>query len=163
MRCYTPAQPGQHRTGKPGLARIGIEFMDLCSTAKSKVSETRWVETGAWFLAQAALEESHEGHPPSEDLTRLRGWTPSEPLHKYQGANVFQHRARELFPFGLASETRASDRENGIRQLKAIVMRFLMDLMVTLDPPILLQLERGKLGDLSRDETQRLKERVGLY
>ncbi|KAI9928079.1 hypothetical protein MW887_002931 [Aspergillus wentii] len=42
------------------------------------------------------------------------------------------------------------------------VVDFLTDLMRTLEPPVLIQLERGKLGGLSRAETQQLKERVGL-
>jgi hypothetical protein len=39
-------------------------------------------------------------------------------------------------------------------------MRFLLDLMTVLEPPILIELERGKLGNLSRDETRALLERA---
>lgn len=38
----------------------------------------------------------------------------------------------------------------------------LVDIMRMLEPPILLQLERGKLEGLSRAETQQLKQKIGL-
>lgn len=38
----------------------------------------------------------------------------------------------------------------------------LIDIMRMLEPPILLQLERGKLEGLSRVETQQLKQKIGL-
>jgi hypothetical protein len=42
------------------------------------------------------------------------------------------------------------------------VLVFLFDLMSALDSPLLIELERGQIGRLTRDETQRLKERIGL-
>jgi hypothetical protein len=42
------------------------------------------------------------------------------------------------------------------------VIDLLFDIMKSLEPPVLIQLERGKLGDLSRAETQALKDRIGL-
>ncbi|KAL4882314.1 hypothetical protein BJY04DRAFT_217234 [Aspergillus karnatakaensis] len=36
-------------------------------------------------------------------------------------------------------------------------------IMESLDSPVLLQLERGKLGNLTRAETQELKKKIGMY
>ena len=49
-----------------------------------------------------------------------------------------------------------------LNQFKETVMLFLLDLMTTLDQPVLMQLERGKLGNLSRMETELLLQRVGI-
>ncbi|PYH95197.1 hypothetical protein BO71DRAFT_398201 [Aspergillus ellipticus CBS 707.79] len=46
--------------------------------------------------------------------------------------------------------------------LEGLVSRFLAYLMKTLDPPVLIQIERGQLVGLSREETKRLKDRAGV-
>ncbi|RAH71029.1 uncharacterized protein BO66DRAFT_63263 [Aspergillus aculeatinus CBS 121060] len=67
-------------------------------------------------------------------------------------------------PSGLSLEVHLRDISNELpaAQLARAVVEYLTNLMQSLDPPILLQLERGKLGGLTREETRRLKERVGL-
>ncbi|RAL08430.1 uncharacterized protein BO97DRAFT_398179 [Aspergillus homomorphus CBS 101889] len=47
-------------------------------------------------------------------------------------------------------------------QLVSAVFDFLIDLMKSLNPPVLLQLERGKLDGLTREETRRLKDKIGI-
>ncbi|PYH41152.1 uncharacterized protein BP01DRAFT_186981 [Aspergillus saccharolyticus JOP 1030-1] len=47
-------------------------------------------------------------------------------------------------------------------QLAHAVIDYLVNMMKSLDPPILLQLERGKLDGLTREETRLLKARIGL-
>lgn len=59
--------------------------------------------------------------------------------------------------FKLACQTERMN-EGGLTTL----LRDLTDIMRMLEPPILLQLERGKLEGLSRAETQRLKQEIGL-
>ncbi|KAL4864951.1 hypothetical protein BDV12DRAFT_200580 [Aspergillus spectabilis] len=44
----------------------------------------------------------------------------------------------------------------------AAPLNTLVDIMKLLEPPILLQLERGKLKSLSRAETQKLKRKIGM-
>lgn len=56
----------------------------------------------------------------------------------------------------------ATSNERVLRRLKSAVVDFLSDLVKTLDPPVLVQLERGQLGKLSRAETEQLKIRVGI-
>ncbi|PYI21154.1 hypothetical protein BO99DRAFT_472334 [Aspergillus violaceofuscus CBS 115571] len=67
-------------------------------------------------------------------------------------------------PRGLSLEVHLRNISNGLpaAQLARAVIDYLANLMQSLDPPILLQLERGKLGGLTREETRQLKERIGL-
>ncbi|KAF9887113.1 hypothetical protein FE257_010488 [Aspergillus nanangensis] len=47
-------------------------------------------------------------------------------------------------------------------ELRTRLTVLLQTIMTTLEPPILIQLERGKLRGLSRAETQDLKDRIGI-
>ncbi|KAJ5162454.1 hypothetical protein N7492_007846 [Penicillium capsulatum] len=161
LRHHAPARPGRsntHTTQIP-LSGIGIEFMDLCSSASFKVSETRWFDLGARILTHAALEEKAEGRSPSQDLNKLYQWTANDRAHQDKWEKVRSQHIDQL-PVNRTIETQFLDR--GLSTLTAILVQFLLDLMGTLDQPILIQLERGQLGDLSAVETQRLKERAGL-
>lgn len=133
--------------------------MDLCSSATSKVSETRWFDVGARILAHAARDEQAKGNSPSHDLNQLYSWSSNNHSHQMKW-----EKARSEYlakpPLNRTVDTQSSELE--LSKLKDIILRFLVDLVNTLDQPILVQLERGKLWDLSALETHRLKERVGL-
>ncbi|KAJ5692074.1 hypothetical protein N7462_001497 [Penicillium macrosclerotiorum] len=162
LQSYKSGQPQDH-DACPSLSSIGVDFMNLCSTAASKVSETRWFDAGARFVVQATLEEQREGRPTSEQLSKLRAWVPENSALYSKWAIAHEKYTRELpNPDELLTECESLTQRMPFPQFKAIIIEFLVDLMITLDPPILLQLERGKLGQLSRAETQRLKERAGL-
>lgn len=156
----TARAAGDHN---PRLIRIGIEFMDMCMVAVSKVSETRWFDTGARFMTQAVLEEHHEGNMHPEALDRFYAWKPSGPERSSKWSSVLEHYAEELpDPAGAPAAWETLRQKYPFAELKAIVVAFLLELMTTLDPPILIQLEQGKLGSLTTAETQQLKERVGI-
>ncbi|KAJ6115134.1 hypothetical protein N7486_000912 [Penicillium sp. IBT 16267x] len=150
--------PGDHMR----LPTIGMAFMGLCSTASAKVSETRWFDTGARFMVQAALENQREGGQPSEDLHKLYSWTPSEPAQTSKWVISRQRYAGELADASAFNGAQSVALKYPLLEFKAIVGSFLRDLMTTLDAPILIQVERGRLDGLSPEETQRLKARVGL-
>ncbi|KAJ5639852.1 uncharacterized protein N7484_007714 [Penicillium longicatenatum] len=144
------------------LPTIGMAFMDLCSTASAKVSETRWFDTGARFLVQAVLEDQREGSPSSEDLPKLCSWTPSEPAQISMWVIARQRYAGVLSDASASNKAQSIALQYPLLEFKAVVGTFLRDLMTTLDAPILIQVERGQLDGLSAEETQRLKARVGL-
>lgn len=135
--------------------------MDLCSTAAHKVSETRWFDTGAQFLVQAVLEEQRAAKVPSEELPRFCSWAPGEPAKNSRWTDVRQRYIDELPDPDQAITARVALKFPS-PEFRDTVTEFLIDLMTTLDPPILIQLEQGQLGNLTRDETRRLKARVGL-
>ncbi|KAJ5594550.1 uncharacterized protein N7459_000758 [Penicillium hispanicum] len=162
LRHHAIAWSDVFHQGGPRLSRIGLEFMDLCSTAAHKVSETRWFDTGAQFLVQAVLEEQREANMPSEELPRFCSWAPGEPAKNSRWMDVRQRYIDELPDPGQPITARQVAQKFPFPEFRATVTDFLIDLMITLDPPILIQLEQGQLGDLTRDETRQLKARVGL-
>jgi hypothetical protein len=144
------------------LSTIGLEFMDLCSTASGKVSETRWFDTGVRFMVQAVLEGQREEIQPSEDLPKLCSWTPSESAQISKWEVARQRYAGVLSDASAINKSQSVALKYPLLEFKAIVGTFLRDLMTTLDAPILIQVERGRLDGLSPEETRRLKARVGL-
>jgi len=136
--------------------------MGLCSTASAKVSETRWFDTGARFIVQAILEGQREGIQPSEDLPKLCSWSPGEPAQISKWGIARQRYAGEISDASAFNRAQSVALKYPLLEFKAIVGTFLRDLMATLDAPILIQVERGRLDGLSPEETQRLKARVGL-
>lgn len=164
LRVYTPV-PASGRS--PRLSSIGLEFMDLCTKAIPRVSENRWFDIGAQFLIQAAVEEPREGNTPTDMLhqfSKFSAWTPSDRSRISKWMRVRQRYISELPGPGEFSSSRASLIEKfPFMEFKASVLGFLFDLMATLDAPLLIQLERGQVGQLSRAETQRLKERIGMH
>lgn len=163
LRKYTPVLANLSSEKSSRLSSIALEFMDLCSTARSKISESRWFDTGARFLVQATLEEHREGNAPSEMLHTLSAWTPRDPAWNSKWATIRQKYASELPDPGEMSAAHDSLRRKfPFSDLEVSVLTFLFDLMTTLDPPLLIQLERGQVGQLSCIETQHLKERIGI-
>ncbi|CAL5866629.1 uncharacterized protein PFLUO_LOCUS838 [Penicillium psychrofluorescens] len=141
-RYIAAAQRGSHEDRLPSLALIGTEFMNLCLAASHKVSESRWFDIGSRLISQAKLDE---GRTPA--LLTFKNWASGVP-------NIDSQWKRKY--------TKYAGMRHTLTELDGIVLEFFSDLMATLDAPILIQLERGKLGNLSRVETQELKARVGM-
>ncbi|KAJ6111602.1 hypothetical protein N7523_007663 [Penicillium sp. IBT 18751x] len=165
IRHYMPAQEQHPHKDWSSISAIGIEFMELCALAVHKVSETRWFETGAQFIAQAVIEERYRGGTPtpSESLSKLCTWAPNDPERNPKWIKILQRWTNELPKHGEVSLTRSDiDHKVPFELFRSGVLVFLLDLSTTLDAPLLIELERGLVGNLTRDETQRLRERIGL-
>ncbi len=163
LRTATPPTPPTPDDHNPRLASIGIEFMDMCAVAVSKVSETRWFDTGARFMTQAVLEEQRDGAARPEALDRFYAWKPSGPERNLKWSSSLERYAAELpDSVGVHAAWETLQQRYPFAEFKAIVVAFLFELMTTLDAPVLIQLEQGKLGSLTTAETQQLKERVGI-
>lgn len=139
-------------------------FMRLCTIAKEKVSVTRWVDIVAQFAMQAAADQFHQhGSGSSELLDKCLSWEPED---QYQTAILKESKVNcHLQMQACASMETHLDMISNTRslsQLESVVCEFLSDLMEVLEPPVLLQLERGQLGKLSRTETEQLKSRIGF-
>lgn len=160
LRPATAPTPDDHNLR---LASIGIEFMDMCAVAVSKVSETRWFDTGAQFMTQAVLAEQRDGTARPEALDRFYAWKPSGLEQNLKWSSVLEHFAAELpDSVGLHAAWETLQQRYPFAEFKATVLAFLFELMTTLDQPVLIQLEQGKLGSLTTAETQQLKERAGI-
>ncbi|KAJ5469443.1 hypothetical protein N7539_009061 [Penicillium diatomitis] len=151
------------------LGTIGLDFLELCDRASAKVSPTRWFDLGARFVVQSELEDyptCHDGM--SSRAAELFQWLPRNPDLKpkwvaMQGQYVLRANIYELED---GDERNAMweqlKDENPFDKFRSMVIAFVDDLMDTLDPPVLLQLECGKLGSLTEAETRELKERIGM-
>ncbi|OOQ86865.1 hypothetical protein PEBR_19449 [Penicillium brasilianum] len=146
----------------PYLKDIGDQFLGLGSLAVSKVSETRWFDLGARFMIQAALEEHFLEITPRGALRTFYSWHPNGDQRISRWSDVREHYAADI-PDSPDDEAGWESLYHGYSwaPFKATVIDFLFELMTTLDPPILVQLERGKLGSLTPAETQQLKQRIG--
>ncbi|PKY07683.1 hypothetical protein P168DRAFT_285892 [Aspergillus campestris IBT 28561] len=149
-------------TGDYGVAsKAAAEFETLCNVAHAIVSESRKAEITAQFIAQAALEEYQlsGGVDPSKYLT----WA-SEALSQTPGLrqSTVEFVASLVDKGSCADDQEGLFTEPGARQLEAYLLDFVSDLMQVLEPPILIQLERGALSGLSREETRFLKHKVGM-
>lgn len=131
-----------------------------------QVSETRWFDIAARLTALAVVEEFRLfASVSTEDLCNRLSWLPDDRDKAREWVRVRgKYLDYLLLPEGKPPAVHLADisRELSLFQLEGTVIDFLCDTMKSLEPPVLIQLERGKLGDLSRAETQALKNRIGL-
>ncbi|PYH63927.1 uncharacterized protein BO88DRAFT_491891 [Aspergillus vadensis CBS 113365] len=144
-----------------------IRFVTLCGTARDNLPDGH-ADIAARLITQAALNECHTADVKApggyrECIERVTACL-REALDPYAEKVNIAYLSTLLPSIDLASAElegtgRKSPRGDTITRT---IHRFLTDLMKTLDPPILIQLERGKLAGLSREETQQLKDRIGF-
>ena len=148
------------------LYRIIPEFMKLCAAAEEKVSITRWVDMVTQFMMQAVAEEYHiSGRQWPELFDNYLLWKPED----HTQTSVWQQATAKCTShmqtqkgISLGDHFEATSNEQSLSRLENDVTGFLSDLMETLDTPVLIQLERGQIGQLSHAETGQLKSRVGF-
>ena len=132
--------------------------------AKGKVARTRWVDIIARFIMQDAADQYNQhGNDSPKLLDRCLSWEPED---HYQAVILKEASARCYLQTqactSLATHLKTISNDRSLFQLEGAVREFLSDLMKALDPPVLLQLERGQLGKLNRAETEQLKRRTGF-
>ncbi|KAJ6153781.1 hypothetical protein N7470_006740 [Penicillium chermesinum] len=146
---------------RKALPALGLEFLELCATVVERVSKKRWFDVGALWIYLATKEYQYgDDVSPSEDLLKLCSWVPNDPGLSLRWAQVRWKYVSEPSNPGDIPTVSPSLPQPLDRHAVMIIGEFLYDLMATLDAPILIQLERGKLGDLTRAETQDLLNRV---
>ncbi|PWY66168.1 hypothetical protein BO83DRAFT_391705 [Aspergillus eucalypticola CBS 122712] len=144
-----------------------VRFVTLCGTVRDNLPDGH-ADIAANLITQAALNEYHTAGVKApgryRECTERVTACLREALDPYAEQVSLAYLSTLLPSIDLASaESEGSGRKSPRGDtITRSVHRFLTDLMKTLDPPILIQLERGKLGGLSREETQQLKDRIGL-
>ncbi|RHZ53078.1 uncharacterized protein CDV56_106824 [Aspergillus thermomutatus] len=141
-------------------------FISLCIVANDHVSDTNWADIAAQLMLKAASEK-HEsyGITTSDTFHELIDQVPETVRKTPEWQQVADKYETYLQPpLGVlpSRHLETTLKHLHTHQLGTIIIEFLLDLMRRLNPPLLLQLERGKLYGLSRAETQRLKAKVGL-
>lgn len=143
------------------------KYITLCHVSKNKLPEGH-ADIATKLVMQAASNECRTIGNGSRHGYRECVHRVIEHLRKNSDPGKSQANTEYLSyirlpidppPDAMREARQRKSRENGI---VSAVHGFLTNLMKTLDPPILLQLERGKVGGLSREETQKLKEKVGF-
>lgn len=148
------------------LSWIIREFIDLCVTTTMKESDSHWLDIAAQLTAQAIAEEFWIfASVSSEELHGRLIWVPSDPSMTVEWDRLCEKYMNRLqLPPDTPWEVRPEETPTALPlyHLEEVVIDFLLNLMKSLDAPVLVQLERGKLGGLTRAETQSLKDRIGI-
>ncbi|KAF3403807.1 hypothetical protein F1880_010244 [Penicillium rolfsii] len=145
----------------PALERMGLDFLKMCQVAAHRVSETRWFDVGGRFMVQSALQEVRQGVPVS--LRQFSAWTPDTPERRSKWWDVCEsYKAEVPDDLGDCTAWETLNQRYPFAHFKAIVVEFLSELMTTLDAPVLLQLERGKLDGWTVEETHQLMTDAGI-
>lgn len=146
------------------LPELAVAFISLCRTVGTKLSGARWTDTAALFFMQAAVEE-YRTSESSDGLSKRIAWA-EEILGQAANTNPASRRYMSHLrppvgtPLNIHLDTVSA--KFPLPQFRSAVLDVLLDIMKVLESPVLIQLERGKLGGLSRAETRQLKDRVGL-
>ncbi|KAF7118311.1 hypothetical protein CNMCM5793_007823 [Aspergillus hiratsukae] len=145
---------------------IAHAFVSLCIVANDHVSDTNWTDIAAQLMLKAASErhESYEITTP-ETFSELIAQAPERIKRTPDWRRVADKYETYIQPpLGVlpSRHLESTLKRLHTNRLGTTIIEFLFDLMRRLNPPILLQLERGKLYGLSRAETQGLKTKVGL-
>lgn len=147
------------------LSNTAREFTTLCSIAGPKVSETHLFNITSELIMQGIIEEIRvSGYLSSEDISTRLAWAPDASKESKWTRNFAKYMNYLQPPPGVHPKTHLDGISNefSLFQFEGIVIDFLFNLMKKLDPPVLVQLERGKLCGMTRAETQMLKHRVGF-
>lgn len=147
------------------LLNITPEFIKLCAIASPKVSECCCSNITSQLIMQTIIEEIRIfGEPSPENLNarRVLGMPPSGELRWAQNCDTYINYLQP--PPGVQPKIHIEDMSNKfpLFQFEGVVIDFLFNLMKKLDPPVLVQLERGKLRGMTGLETRQLKRRVGI-
>lgn len=133
--------------------------------AAPKVSETRWFNITSQLIMQAIIEDVRIcGNLSSEDLGTRLAWVPDASKELEWSRNLGNYMDYLQPPAGVHPRIHLEGISNEFPffQFEGIVIDFLLNLMKRLEPPVLVQLERGKLNGMTNFETQMLKRRVGF-
>ncbi|KAE8362969.1 hypothetical protein BDV27DRAFT_130642 [Aspergillus caelatus] len=146
------------------LSELAGTFITLCYTIGARLSEATWADTAAQFVMQAAVEEYRKSES-SASLSKHITWAKNISDQTASKNKAFTDCMSYLQPPDGTSvnvHMRTISAKFPINKFKCAVFDTLVKIMKVLEPPILIQLERGQLWGLSRAETKQLKDRVGL-
>ncbi|OGM39753.1 hypothetical protein ABOM_011017 [Aspergillus bombycis] len=110
---------------------------------------------------QAAVE-GYRKSQSSDSLSKHITWAESQMANMKQAFTEYMSYLQPPDGTSLNVHMRTVSTKFPIDKFKCAVFDTLVKVMRVLEPPILIQLERGQLWGLSRADTKQLKDRVGL-
>ncbi|KAB8215179.1 hypothetical protein BDV33DRAFT_181349 [Aspergillus novoparasiticus] len=177
LRCYPDARITSRARGTRlscsrywsegksiSLSELAGTFITLCCTVGARLSEATWADTAAQFVMQSAIDEYRKSESPAS-LSKHITWARKLSVQTAKMNQAFTECISHLQPpdgTPLNVHMRTVSARFPINKFKYSVFDTLVNIMKVLEPPVLLQLERGQLWGLSRTETKQLKDRVGL-
>ena len=143
------------------LSELAGSFISLCYAVGARLSEATWANTAAQFVMQAAVEE-YQKSQSSDSLNKHITWAESQMANMNQAFIEYMSYLQPPDGTSLNVHMRTVSANFPMDKFKCAVFDTLVKIMKVLEPPVLIQLERGQLWGLSRAETKQLKDRVGL-
>ncbi|KAL4911822.1 hypothetical protein BDW62DRAFT_42085 [Aspergillus aurantiobrunneus] len=142
------------------LANMAHSFVSACESANKDVLQPYATEVATHLCIHAAFRmyrDSNNGSSKGFDkyLARLPEGEGKAP----------EYITQTLPSIGISEKACLETIRQTVRVNESgptIPLDTLVNIMQLLEPPVLLQLERGKLKGLSRAKTQQLKQRVGM-
>ncbi|RJE19384.1 hypothetical protein PHISCL_08280 [Aspergillus sclerotialis] len=147
------------------LINITVEFIKLCAMASSKVPQPCWFNTISQLLMQSIIEELRIfGELSTQNLKARLAPELVSPRELEWAQNCDTYINYLQPPPGVHTKHHLEDISDRfpLFQLEGVIIDAIVNLMKKLDPPVLVQLERGKLRGMTVLETRRLKRRLGL-
>lgn len=143
-----------------------IDFLSLCSRDCPKAAEPQWGCVGAQLIAQVIVDVSKDTRKPIKDTLTQSIAQVDEAMRRDVSHKIIFNPSKWFQPTTAGTPLRDHIEKISRRlppdQLRHELYSILLSLSKTHDPPVLIQLERGKLSGLSRAETLQLKTRLGI-
>ncbi|KAL2816353.1 hypothetical protein BJX63DRAFT_145760 [Aspergillus granulosus] len=141
------------------LADMATGLMASSRATDQKATRDHAVEAAIQICAHAAYRDPNDGLPNGLSIQK-RGEETSENKQDIPGCI-----SRILPSLGISTERYLEITGEMMRHKDNTAGLFdaLVNIMMSLEPPVLTQLERGKLNGLSRAQTEELKIRIGMY
>ncbi|KAF7590162.1 hypothetical protein BBP40_003183 [Aspergillus hancockii] len=146
------------------LSKLATTFISLCHAVGARLSETEWTGIATQFVIHAVLEE-YRTSGFSASFVECIAWaeeTLDQISSRRQASGRYMNYLQPPSGTPLNAHLDTISARFPLHQFKYSVFDVLIGIMKVLEPPVLIQLERGRLWGLSRAETQQLKDRVGL-
>ncbi|KAJ0417224.1 hypothetical protein BJY00DRAFT_211942 [Aspergillus carlsbadensis] len=144
------------------LANTATALVDTCKTENRTTTVQHAVEVAVQICAHAALQACHDtdNDPPENRKTERRR---NEAPENEQDIPIYIRETLALIGVSTKKYLEVSGQIMRDKDTTAVLFHALLNIMMSLEPPVLTQLERGKLNGLSRAQTKELKIRIGMH
>ncbi|CEL06704.1 hypothetical protein ASPCAL09876 [Aspergillus calidoustus] len=142
------------RTEPTTLADMATALVATCKIENRTTTIQHAVDAAVQICAHAALQARHDTNhdsPGNRKTERQRDDGPeNNPICVHDSVSTKKY----------LEASGQSERDKGTTEG---LFGALLNIMMSLEPPVLIQLEKGKLNGLSRAQTEELKMKIGMY
>ncbi|KAL3458479.1 hypothetical protein BJX64DRAFT_292092 [Aspergillus heterothallicus] len=144
------------------LANLATRLVASSRATNQKATKAHALEAAMQICAHAATRVHHD---PSDGPFTSRSIESREEGTQGDKQGTADSLARTLSLLDISTKRHLETTEQLMRDKGTTTRLFdsLINIMMSLETPVLIQLERGKLKGLSRAQTEELKARIGMY